>query len=87
MPLSSPTSRRALRRTRAIQFDAYACDDGLRGLGMPIFNIKHVLSGSNPAFVRRANYCMSHAARSDGEAIAECYARWAVKSLAESKSS
>lgn len=29
MPLSSPTSRRALKHTRAIQLEAFARDDGL----------------------------------------------------------
>jgi hypothetical protein len=40
MPLSPPTSRRALKHTRAIQIEAYARDDGLWDLDAHITDIK-----------------------------------------------
>ena len=53
MPLSPPTSRRALKHTRAIQVDAYARDDGLWDLDAHISDIKtrdtKLASGVRPA--------------------------------------
>jgi hypothetical protein len=53
MPLSSPTSRRALKHSRAIQVDAYAREDGLWDLDAHITDIKtHDVtsaSGTRPA--------------------------------------
>lgn len=40
MPLSSPTSRRALTHTRAIQIEAFARDDGLWDIGAQIIHTK-----------------------------------------------
>lgn len=40
MPLSSPTSRRVLKHTRAIEIDAYARDDGLWDLDAHITDVK-----------------------------------------------
>jgi hypothetical protein len=53
MPLSPPTSRRAIKHTRAIQVDAYARDDGLWDLDAHISDIKisdtKLASGVRPA--------------------------------------
>jgi hypothetical protein len=53
MPLSPPTSRRALKHTRAIQIEAYARDDGLWDLDAHITDIKtrdiKLASGIRPA--------------------------------------
>jgi hypothetical protein len=53
MPLSSPTSRRALTHTRAIQIDAFARDDGLWDLDARISDTKThdevLTSGIRPA--------------------------------------
>lgn len=53
MPLSPPTSRRALKHTRAIQVDAFARDDGLWDLDAHISDIKtrdtKLASGARPA--------------------------------------
>jgi len=53
MPLSPPTSRRALKHTRAIQVDAYARDDGLWDLDAHISDVKtrdtKLASGVRPA--------------------------------------
>jgi len=55
MPLSSPTSRRALKHRRAIQIDAYAREDGLWDLDAHITDIKtrdiSTASGIRPAGV------------------------------------
>lgn len=53
MPLSPPTSRRALKHTRAIQVEAYARDDGLWDVDAHISDIKTrdttLASGIRPA--------------------------------------
>ena len=53
MPLSPPTSRRALKHTRAIQIEAYARDDGLWDLDAHITDVKtrdiKLASGIRPA--------------------------------------
>ncbi len=53
MPLSPPTSRRALRHTRAIQIEAFARDDGLWDIDARITDIKTrdtmLASGTRPA--------------------------------------
>ncbi len=53
MPLSSPTSRRALKHTRAIQIEAFARDDGLWDIDARITDIKTrdttLASGTRPA--------------------------------------
>jgi hypothetical protein len=53
MPLSSPTSRRALKHTRAIQVEAFARDDGLWDIDAHITDVKtreaNLASGVRPA--------------------------------------
>ncbi len=53
MPLSPPTSRRALKHTRAIQIEAFARDDGLWDIDARITDIKTrdatLASGVRPA--------------------------------------
>ncbi|MGH8807611.1 MAG: DUF2889 domain-containing protein [Noviherbaspirillum sp.] len=53
MPLSSPTSRRALKHTRAIQIEAFARDDGLWDIDAHITDTKTrdamLASGTRPA--------------------------------------
>ena len=53
MPLSPPTSRRALKHTRAIQVEAFARDDGLWDIEAHITDIKtrdaRLASGMRPA--------------------------------------
>lgn len=53
MPLTPPTSRRALKHTRAIQIEAYARDDGLWDLDARITDVKtrdiKLASGIRPA--------------------------------------
>lgn len=53
MPLSPPTSRRALKHTRAIQVEAFARDDGLWDIDARISDIKtrdtRLASGVRPA--------------------------------------
>jgi len=53
MPLSSPSSRRALKHTRAIQIEAFARDDGLWDIDAHITDIKtrdtKLASGVRPA--------------------------------------
>lgn len=53
MPLSPPSSRRALKHTRAIQIEAFARDDGLWDLDAHITDIKTrdaaLASGTRPA--------------------------------------
>lgn len=53
MPLSSPTSRRALKHTRAIQVQAFARDDGLWDIDAHITDVKTrdtaLASGVRPA--------------------------------------
>lgn len=53
MPLSPPTSRRALKHTRAIQVEAFARDDGLWDIDARISDIKtrdaKLASGVRPA--------------------------------------
>lgn len=53
MPLSPPTSRRALKHTRAIQIEAFARDDGLWDIDAHITDIKTrntiLASGIRPA--------------------------------------
>ncbi len=53
MPLSPPTSRRALKHTRTIQVEAFARDDGLWDFDARITDIKtrptHLASGTRPA--------------------------------------
>jgi hypothetical protein len=53
MPLSSPSSRRALKHTRAIQIEAFARDDGLWDIDAHITDIKtrdtRLASGVRPA--------------------------------------
>ncbi|GAB3539221.1 DUF2889 domain-containing protein [Noviherbaspirillum agri] len=53
MPLSPPTSRRALKHTRAIQVEAFARDDGLWDIDARISDIKTrdttLASGTRPA--------------------------------------
>ncbi len=53
MPLSPPTSPRALKHTRAIQIDAFARDDGLWDIDARISDVKtrdaHLTSGTRPA--------------------------------------
>jgi hypothetical protein len=53
MPLSSPSSRRALKHTRAIQIEAFARDDGLWDIDAHITDIKTrdttLASGVRPA--------------------------------------
>ncbi|NEX60690.1 DUF2889 domain-containing protein [Noviherbaspirillum galbum] len=53
MPLPTPTSRRALKHTRAIQIEAYARDDGLWDIDAHITDIKtrdsKLASGIRPA--------------------------------------
>lgn len=53
MPLSPPTSRRALKHTRAIQVEAFARDDGLWDIDAHISDIKtrdtKLASGIRPA--------------------------------------
>lgn len=53
MPLSPPSSRRALKHTRAIQIEAYARDDGLWDVDAHITDIKtrdtKLASGTRPA--------------------------------------
>ncbi|HYD94421.1 MAG TPA: DUF2889 domain-containing protein [Noviherbaspirillum sp.] len=53
MPLSPPSSRRALKHTRAIQIEAFARDDGLWDLDAHITDVKTrdalLASGTRPA--------------------------------------
>jgi len=53
MPLSPPSSRRALKHTRAIQIDAFARDDGLWDIDAHITDVKTrdalLASGTRPA--------------------------------------
>jgi hypothetical protein len=53
MPLSPPTSRRALKHTRTIQIEAFARDDGLWDIDAHITDIKtrdaKLASGTRPA--------------------------------------
>ena len=53
MPLSSPSSRRALKHTRAIQIEAFSRDDGLWDIDAHITDIKTrdtmLASGIRPA--------------------------------------
>jgi hypothetical protein len=53
MPLSPPTSRRALKHTRAIQVEAFARDDGLWDIDAHITDLKtrdtKLASGIRPA--------------------------------------
>ncbi|QDZ28773.1 DUF2889 domain-containing protein [Noviherbaspirillum sp. UKPF54] len=53
MPLSPPTSRRALKHTRAIQIEAFARDDGLWDIDARITDVKtrdtQLASGVRPA--------------------------------------
>jgi hypothetical protein len=72
MPLSSPSSRRALTyiraHTRAIQVDVYARGHGLQ-------DIDALITDSHTPF----QFDRCHALRTDGAAVAQYHARWSAK--------